>query len=322
MPKPPVTQPIVTGIVPDPAAPASITRRFRALLEHGARLAPVGRAKDSPEVLLARPYLPRHAIELFGATYFLSDFLFDDALGFFVGYVALTPKPRTLWPRIFYKDSSLTWRVASHFIHDEDEYWIGKGDVTVVPLEEGELVTSVEETANLPFEIQGAFDAVSRRTRRRRAEDAVELVVREAPSGRIEPYADFTKPRRRAAEHARVNGGRRVATFGREGDPSTLRFVRGYQPDFEHGTLEVFQSNSKFFGGELAKYRVLSANRRIQYLVFESPTQVWLNPPQTLSHELSSFGVRVDDVLVHDDLCVPGYEYHEPGHSQIPGGGG
>ena len=77
---------------------------------------------------------------------------------------------------------------------------------------------------------------------------------------------------------------------------------------------------SSFFGGELRKYRIMSANRTIQYLFMASPTHAWVNPPQTLTTELSTYGVRTLDVLADDVLFVPGYEYHDPGDSQIPEG--
>ena len=55
---------------------------------------------------------------------------------------------------------------------------------------------------------------------------------------------------------------------------------------------------------------------------------VWIIPPQTLTTELMSYGVRTIDANVDDDLCVPGYEYHfidetcDPPalYSQIPEG--
>ena len=38
----------------------------------------------------------------------------------------------TAYPRIFYKDSSLVWRSASHYIRSETENWVGKGDLKYV----------------------------------------------------------------------------------------------------------------------------------------------------------------------------------------------
>ena len=322
---------IVTGVRPVESTPAEVTRRFRNLVATGAELLPAGLARREPEILLTRAYVPRYEISLFDVTYFLTDYRFDDGLGFFVGYVVMGERNgsvvRRVYPRIFYKDSSLVWRVASHFVHDYEEYWIGKGEVRVEQRADGEYLASAEETTNLPYEIQAALDDISRRGKRRRDGRAVELLLREGPSGRLEPYADFTTPRRRAAERYQVNGGRPVARFLRAGDPASLRFTPGFEPDLVSGLLEVSRAGSRFFGGVLAKARVLSTNRKIQYLFLTSPTHVWLNPPQALTTELSSYGVRVHDVLADEYLFVPAYEYHEVDgddgevtHSQIPPG--
>ncbi len=314
---------IVTGVEPEVRSRAQVAKRFQELLSEGARLRAAGTARHDPDALLRNGRLPRHEIRLFDTIYFLSNSRFNEALGFFIAYVvqpAANGRVRDVYPRIFYKDSSLVWRVASHFVHDHDEYWIGKGDVRVERDADGEHLVSAEETTNLPFEMQAAMDVVSRRAKRRKDNRAVELVLREGPSGRIEPYADFTRPRELAASRERVNGGRRVARFVKKGDPASLRFARGYAPDFKNGVLEVIASVSKFFGGELRKFRVRSENGKIQYLFMASPTHAWVNPPQTLTTELSTYGVRTLDVHGDDDLFIPGYEYHDAGDSQIPDG--
>ena len=315
---------IVTGVAPEPVAPASVARRLRALLDAGAELRPAGLAREDPSVLLRSPFLPRHVVRLFDATYLLSDSLYDEGLGFLVAYVVRAEGSgrsiTRLVPRIFYKDSSLVWRVASHFVHDHETFWIGKGDVRWERRRDGEYLCSAEETTNQPYEIQAALDEVSRARKRRRRDDAVALVLREAPRGRIEPYADFTAPRRRAAARWRLNGGRRVARFERRGDPRSLSFTPGFEPDLDRGVLEEHCIESRFFGGMLRKVRVLSVNGSIQYQFFASPTHVWIGPPQTLTTEVSSYGVRVDDVWVDEDLCTPAFEYHEEQDSQIPAG--
>jgi len=312
--------------VPDCRA-APVRRRFRALLESGAQVRVAGKGKRDPEAFVAR-YAPRCAVDLFGATYFLGDYLYDEALGFFVGFFVPPAEPGrapdAVYPRIFYKDSSLLWRVASHFIHDPEEYWVGKGDVRVEWVGEEEYVCSVEETTNLPFEVQAAFDTASRAGTRRRDDDAIELVLRQAPSGRIEPYADFTRPR--LENGGQINRGRPVARFKRKGDPASLSFAAGYEPDLGSGVVARSVSGSDYFGGDVAKFRVLSVNRKIQYMFFASPTHAWLNPPQALTQELSTYGVRLVDVHAHEDAFVPGYEYHEVDadgrtlRSQIPEG--
>lgn len=309
---------------------AQVRAAFRGLLARGCALKPQGEAKGDPTVLLKARYQPCYALEVFGWTWLLTELLSDEGLAVFVAYVTRASlhggKKCEIVPRLFYKDSSLMWRVASHFVHDEHEYWIGKGAVRTVQRGGEPYVHTLEETTNLPLEVQGSLDELSRRSKRRVDNSVVERVLRRAPSGRVEPYRDFTAPRAKAQASGRLHGGRAVARFGKAADPGSLVFVRGYEPDFDTGVAGVTRAASRFFGGHLEKYRVLSRNRRIQYLFMATPQYAWCNPPQTLTSELSSYGVRVDDVFVAENLCVPALEYHEVDedgvvtHTQIPAG--
>ncbi|MEZ4416616.1 MAG: hypothetical protein R3E10_12785 [Gemmatimonadota bacterium] len=321
--------------MPNPAEPrptlelhaSRVRRRFRALLEEGAHLRPAGRARRSLGAFLER-YVPRFALELFDTTFYLTGFRYDEALGFFVGYVVPPATegqgPREVFPRIFYKDSSLLWRVATHYVHDHMEYWIGKGDTRWIQVGDDEILCSAEETTNLPYEMQASLDTCSRAVRKRRDDDAIELVLRRAPSGRIEPYADFLAPRRAAL--VQINAGRPIARFTSLGDPTSLVFEPGFEPDLTSGVADQNVTQSVFFGGELFKYRVLSVNRAAQYMFFASPTRAWMSPPQATTRELSSYGVRLVDVDAPEELSVPAYEYHEVDedgtvtHTQIPDG--
>ncbi len=82
------------------------------------------------------------------------------------------------------------------------------------------------------------------------------------------------------------------------------------------------------YGGKLQRFRILSRNRKVQYLFIAGPKHVWIIPPQATTTELSTYGVRTIDVVADEDLFVPGYEYHyfdetadESEHfSQIPEG--
>ena len=327
--------PLATRIVPsvEPAAdsPRRVANELSALVSAGARLVPSGAARDDPDRLLAA-CPPRHKAELFGITLYVTDFRYDEYLNFLVAYVVLRrsaeERVRRIHPRIIYKDSSLVWRVASHVVHNDDETWIGKGDVKWIR-EAGETVlSSAEETTNLPYELQAALDTISRRRKARRDDDAIHLVLRPGSSSRLRAFADFTAPRERAAAEYVVNGGRPVARFTRRGDPGSLRFAPGFEPDFGRGVLEETRSGSRFYGGAVRKFRVLSTNRLIQYQFVASPTHAFVNPPQTLTTELTTFAVRPLDVPADDDAFIPGYEYHffedegeEPElHSQIPPG--
>ena len=329
---PRMSAPIPTRIVPSarPSArsPSQIRRELQARLSRGAKLRPAGLALRHPAALL-RAYPPRYAVRLFDTTFYLTDVRENADIRFFVAYVAndrgAAPCDE-IFPRLLYKDVSLVWRVATHFVRSARENWIGKGDVKVVVEDGHELLSSAESTADLPLEIQTALETLLRRAPRiAHDERAVPLVLRRGPDDRICAYRDFTEPRRVAQSDRRnlIHGGRAVARFTRRLDPTSLRFAPGYQPDFARGVLEVAHSRSTLYGGKLRRYRILSRNRRIQYLFLAAPRQVWIAPPQATTTQLSSYGVRTVDVEVDEDLCVPGYEYHQgdgPGESQIPRG--
>jgi len=320
---------IVVDVRPQDRTRRQVAAEFRAILANGTRLLPAGEARDAPGRLPGRRYAPRHAVSLFDTTYYLTDFLFEEGLDFFVAYVVSSSPAggcsRRAYPRIFYKDPSLLWRVASHISRDDG--WIGKGDVRLVRDENGEQWVSDEDTSNLPFEIQSALDDISRRRRKSRDDDATRLVLRAAPPDRIRPYADFSAPRRRAtAEHA-LHGGRPVARITRRADPESLRFARGFEPDFDR-ILEVGRSGSRLYGGAIRKFRILSRNGLVQYQFVASPTHAWINPPQALTTEITSYGIRALGVPADEEIFVPGFEYHyiddsveppEP-YSQIPPG--
>ncbi len=319
-------------VSPDPRTPREILREFNTLLE-SAELLPAGQAKGKPEMLAGPRYRPRYKLELFDAVFYLTDQEVDENIGFILAYVGLRDsggRVRKLYPRIFYKDSSLVWRVGTHFIQTEEENWIGKGDVKWAMVD-GELsLCSAEETTNLPFELQAGLDKISQLGGKpRRNDHAVALILRNAPNDRLEPYADFLTPRRRAEKrYGRVNGGRNIASFRKAGDPSSLHFVKGFEPDFKNGLIDIAHSASRLYGGPVRKFRIASINGRIQYQFVAAPHHVWVNPPQSVTTDISIYGVRTLDVHADEDLFVPGFEYHfidededPPGlHTQIPEG--
>ena len=316
---------IPTAIVPsvEPAAlsPRQVAQEFRRLLHSGARLCVAGEARDEPTTLLSAGYTPCYKIELFDTVYYLSKVRQNPDIRFFVAYVIPQrhARPR-IYARIFYKDVSLIWRSASHTARSETENWIGKGDVTVVSADGYETVTSAEETTDLPLEIQTALEVLCRRQDRMPTDHkAVGLILRNGPDHRIEPYQDFSGPRRRAASNPRnrIYGGRRIAWFTRKGDPASLRIAAGFEPDWD-GVIETAASNSTLYGGTLRRFRILSKNRRIQYLFFAGPRHAWIIPPQSTTTEIMSFGVRTIGVAIDDDLCVPGFEYHYMDYTEDP----
>jgi len=309
--------PIETRLVPSvPAAdrsPQRVAREFRARLDAGARILPSGSARTRPRRLLTQGYVPRFEVGLFGAVYYLTRVRQYEDILFFVAYVVLPGSERRIHPRIFYKDISLVWRSASHYARSDDENWIGKGDVHVVVRDGEEFVESAEQTTDLPLEIQTALEQLSSQARRiPYDDDAVALVLRRGGDDRVEPFRDFTAPRHRAQADRRnlVNRGRPIARFTRRNDPTSLRFVKGFEPDFGRGILERSRSRSKTYHGTLRRFRIASTNRRVQYLFFAGPRQVWIGALQATTTELSSYGLRTIDVAAPEELLLPGYEYH------------
>lgn len=307
---------VAPSVEPSELSPGQVVRKFRKLIDSGARLCVVGEAKDNPMQLLSRGYTPRYEVPLFDTRFYLTNPLQNPALRFFVGYVVQCDRAtgRTdISPRIFYKDLSLVWRCASHLIATDGDFWIGKGDVRTVVRDGFEITECVESTTDLPLEMQTALEALNRKTRRARTdEEALYLVLKNAPSSRTAPYRDFTAPRRRAEADRRnlINGGRSIARFTRPNDPTSLEIVPGFEPDWSKGIIEVGHSKSAMYGGELQRFRILSRNRKVQYLFIAGPKHVWIIPPQATTTELSSYGVRTIDVVADEDLFVPGYEYH------------
>jgi hypothetical protein len=319
--------------MPADLSPRQVAREFRRLLDEGMRLRPAGTAKTRPRRLLAGTYAPRFRVELFDTVFYLSRLHQNEDLRFFVAYVVQASARGGLdaFPRIFYKDVSLVWRSASHCVRTEDENWIGKGEVRTVQQDGEPHEVSAEETTDLPLEIQDALEHFARQPGRiPHDERAITLVLRCGPSDRMDPYRDFLEPRRKARSDPRnlINGGESVAWFTRRNDPTSLRFEPGFEPDFGDGILETSASTSKLYHGAVERFRILSANRSIQYLFFAGLRHVWIIPPQATTTRLSSYGVRTIDVIADEHLCVPGYEYHfmddsvEPAElvSQIPEG--
>ena len=325
---------IVSSVEPAKLAPRQVSRKFRQLIDSGAKVRPAGEAKGDPMQLLSLGYTPKYEISLFDTQFYLTNVRQNPALRFFVAYV-VQRQPTTgrmeIFPRIFYKDLSLVWRSASHVIATDGDFWIGKGDVKTLARGGFEVTECVESTTDLPLEMQTALEALNRKTRRARMdEEALYLVLRSAPSSRTAPYRDFTEPRRKAAavRGNLIHSGRSIARFTRKNDPTSLEIVDGFEPDFANGIVEVSELKSAMYGGALQRFRILSRNRQIQYLFTAGPKHVWIIPPQATTTELSTYGVRTIDVIADEDLFVPGYEYHyfdeaadESEHfSQIPEG--
>jgi len=317
-----------------PLTPAQVAREFRRALDAGASLEPAGSARRRPRSLLTQGYTPRHKIRLFDATYYVSPPRQNTDLRFFVSYVRLgegDPVSWRIFPRLFYKDISLTWRAASHYVRSASENWIGKGDLKTVVRDGEEFEESNEFTTDLPLEIQTALETILVESKKIQKDDAaVGRVLRRGGNDRMEPFQDFVAPRRRAAADPRnlVNRGRLIARFTRKNDPTSLRFVKGFEPDFGKGVAERSRLKSRMYGGKLQRFRIVSRNQLAQYLFVTGPRHTFIASVQSTTTDLSTFGVRTIDASVDEDLLLPGFEYHfwdesvSPPelHSQIPEG--
>ena len=304
---------IIPGVSPASQSPRAIAREFHRLLESGYELRADGQAKSRPQQLLQRGYTPKHRIELFGTRFYIANHREAHDLKVMPAYVVPPAPAKRIYARILYKDSTLVWRCASHYINTPDMQWIGKGAVKWMDRHGVRGWYSAEETTNLPFEMQPAMEEVSRRsTRPRHDPELLFLVLRNAPSTRIWPYHDFEAPRERAMSNAanRINTNKPIAWFTRPNDPRSLRIARGFEPDFDN-LIDRFTSKSTFYGGDIRKFRFLSKNTQIQYLFVQGPRHVWLVHPQSLTTELSSYGLRTVDVNADDEISIPGYEFQD-----------
>jgi len=312
--------------------PRQVVNEFENLLRKGAPLRIAGKAARDPDLLWRKRLKPKHKIRLFETDFYLTNVLQIPELRFFVGFVVQSVNDQpTIYPRIIYKDLSLAWRSASHFSILNGSIWVGKGDVRIDQHDGFETVESIEATTDLPTEMQTAVEKLLAETRRAANGDGImELVLRQAPSAQVEPFADFRRPRAAAQADPKnlINHGQPVAWFAMPGDPKSLKLVDGFQPDFQDGIMERSRSRSRLYGGTLRRFRILSENRKIQYYFIAGARHVWIYPPQSTTTELTSFGVRTIDVKADDDLFIPGYEYHhweqtDNGlelYSQIPDG--
>ena len=322
---------IISNVQAASVTPRTVARRFHALLDAGYELRVDGQAKSDPMQLLRRGYTPKYEIELFGTRFYIANLREAHDLKVMPAYVvpadAMGGGRKRIHARILYKDSSLVWRCASHYINTPDEQWVGKGAVKWMDNHGARGWYSAEETTNLPYEMQAAMDEASHRSpKSRRDPDILFLVLRNAPSDRVWPYRDFEAPREKAMQDPanRINDNEPIAWFTRASDPTSLEIEHGFEPDFRK-LIDVSTSRSTFYGGGIRKFRFASRNRQIQYLFVQGQHHVWIIHPQALTTELSSYGLRTVDVNADDDISVPGYEFFDNDGSgevddQIPAG--
>ena len=107
-----------------------------------------------------------------------------------------------------------------------------------------------------------------------------------------------------------INGNRSIAWFADENDPGSLQIEAGFEPDFD-AIVDVSNSRSSMYGGAIRKFRIASVNASIQWFFVAGPQHVWIVNPQPFTVELSSYGLRTVDVVVDEDVLIPGYEFFD-----------
>ena len=310
--------------------PRSVRAEFVRAVDAGLELVCAGDLAGEPRRLLEIGHGPRSRLDLFGFRIYLTHPRQNPDLRFFVAYV-VPPTGRRAYARLFYKDISLIWRAASHLFLDGDEMWVGKGDTRIDRRGDWEFEESAEWTTDLPFEMQTALEELNRGVPVKTDHRAPALLLRRGTRDRIRAFHDFTAPRQRAQRAGRsVAGDRKIVWFENPGDPSSLRVLAGYEPDWDHGPVERYDHGSRLYEGTVQRLRFVSTNREVQHLLFLAPRHAWMVPPQTLDRDLTSYAVRPVQPNFDEEAYVPGYEYHfedehagddDPDlHSQIPAG--
>ena len=185
---------IIPNVKVTDRTPGQVARQFHGLLDNGYELRVDGQAGKDPMQLLRRGYTPKYEITLFENRFFLGNLRDVEGLKVLPAFVlpAEQGRKRRIHARVFYKDASLVWRSASHYIDTPEEDWIGKGAVKRVKVDGESRWFSAEETTNLPLEIQAALDEASRRGPRSRSDHRIlSLVLRtrhRIGSGRIRTF--------------------------------------------------------------------------------------------------------------------------------------
>lgn len=326
---------IVPSAALSPLSEGQVEREFGKLVDSGVEFKVPGSFRGDPKSLLSSGYTPKFKIELFDTAYYMTRLRHDGDEKVLAAYV-VQKNPKTgkpvIYARLFYKDYSMIWRSPSHFQGSEAGVdWFGKGDFEPYSRSADGIKYSMEETTNLPLEIQTALDQIGTTPGIPKIDTKLaSRIVRGSLRNRPAPYTDFTAQRKAAKENPKnlINKNKRIAYFTQRNDPSTLKFVKGYEPDFQSGIIEVSVdkgTRTDYYGGPLTKYRILSANRKVQYQFIAGRNHFWLNPPQALTTQLTTYGSRSVDVMADYDLFLPGFEYHyedDDGsiYSQIPPG--
>ena len=259
----PIETAILPGVQPDPRDPRALATEFRAALADGVRLRPSGEAKQDPTPAANSPL--RGALShrpLPGSN--LSDRVplrrqpeFHGRVRRTVGVLRSRRRVRTTRGSST-KDSSLVWRVATHFVRSEDDNWIGKGDT------KWELIRRRRVLVQRGGDREPAFSRCRKRSTSlagaARSHGGITTRSRSSCSAATEiasnPFAEFVTPRRRAAERYRIHGGKPIARFHSQGRSQHAALREGLRTGLPtRGWWTQSSSHSKLYGGPVTKFR-------------------------------------------------------------------
>ncbi|MCX5701739.1 MAG: methyltransferase domain-containing protein, partial [Candidatus Omnitrophica bacterium] len=274
-----------------------------------------GRKVTSGADLLQNGFVPQYKISLNGMDYYLSKPYTSQRNGrpYFIGFLhRINPETgvEEIFARTIYKSNSQNiWRIASS---EGPGGWIGKG------LED-------EMTTNAPLEIQSSLEKLCL--------DNGKLEIKEGFYDDLEKRADFKSPEE--FNHTillhgeELNGGISIGSFAETGNPESYRFQNGFEPDFNNGVIEEFNTYSPIYG-DVESYRMLSNNKQVQFVFnVDRENRVWIGAVQSVTPRFTRFGVRADRIDIGAmemeniegvnrpvDILMPASEYD----TQIPKG--
>ena len=149
-----------------------------------------------------------------------------------------------------------------------------------------------------PLELAAAFEALYQQENRR------VIIARNGYAGLLIDQAAWLEPMSAIS----------IDTFTRRGDPRSFVFRTGYEPDLVSGVRERFVSSSPRLHRHVRSFRVLSANREVQYLMhvagIDGQPRAWIGAVQSTTFTMTPAGLRSVAVAVEADFTLPASAYY------------
>ncbi len=283
------------------------------------------------EELMNAGFQPHYKIVVNGVAYYVSEpYTPSHGRASFV-YYFYRKNPKTgeeeIFTRSVYRSNSQNvLRVASH--RRPERRWIGKGlgqATTTLPLELQSTFEKIYQTAlsKGKLEKKEAFYEILRAKDSHMPADSFMKSMIAYERGEEAEQKDEKEPEEQILigkfnEHDRdqIEFIKGEMIFPR-GIPETFGFTPGFEPDFENGVVETFETDNPVYGGKVTSYRIISKNKEAQYLFnVDMKGRVWIGDVQGTHSEITRFGVRKNTIYIPSDFLTPANEYE----SEIPEG--